>query len=61
MTQQEIELTRDVDAIQIPSGDQISLPAGTKVMITQALGGTYTIATQSGLARIRAELEVTPH
>lgn len=52
---EEIELTRDVDAIQIPSGDLVHLPVGTKVMITQALGGTYTVATQSGLARIKAE------
>ncbi len=52
-TQDEIELTREVEAIQIPSGNLISLPAGTKVMITQALGGTYTVATQAqGLARI---------
>lgn len=52
---EEIETTREVEAIQIPSGDMIRLPAGTKVMITQALGGTYTVATQSGLARIKAE------
>lgn len=55
MTHTEIDLTRDVEAIQIPSGEEIHLPAGTKVMITQALGGTYTIATQSGLARIKSE------
>ncbi|MDF1812744.1 MAG: putative Fe-S cluster assembly protein SufT [Verrucomicrobiales bacterium] len=55
MTHTEIELTRDVDAIQIPSGDEINLPAGTRVMITQALGGTYTVATSSGLARVKAE------
>lgn len=52
---EEIELTREVEAIQIPSGDLIRLPIGMKVMITQALGGTYTVATQSGLARIKAE------
>ncbi|MEM9283842.1 MAG: putative Fe-S cluster assembly protein SufT [Verrucomicrobiota bacterium] len=52
---EELELTRDVEAIQIPSGDSILLPQGTKVMITQALGGTFTVATQSGLARIKAE------
>ena len=52
---EELELTRDVEAIQIPSGDPIHLPTGTKVMITQALGGTYTVATQSGLARIKSE------
>ena len=56
-THEEIELTREVEAIQIPSGNLVSLPAGTKVMITQALGGTYTVATQTGmgLARISKE------
>ena len=52
---EEITLTREVEAIQIPSGDLVSLPVGTKVMITQALGGTYTVATPHGLARIKAE------
>ena len=52
MQTDEIELSREVQAIQIPSGDKITLPAGTKVMVTQALGGTYTVATEVGLARI---------
>jgi probable FeS assembly SUF system protein SufT len=51
----EIELKRQVEAIQIPSGDAIELPAGTKVIITQSLGGTYTVATNQGLARISAK------
>jgi probable FeS assembly SUF system protein SufT len=49
---QEIVLKRDTDAIQIPSGNPLQLPAGTKVMVTQSLGGTYTVATPGGLARI---------
>lgn len=49
---QDITLTREVDAIQIPSGDTITLPSGTPVVITQSLGGTYTVATSAGLARI---------
>ena len=49
---EEIALTREVTAIQIPSGDSITLPAGTPVVITQTLGGTYTVATSAGLARI---------
>jgi len=53
-TNQEIELTRDVEAIQIPSGETITLPGGSKVMIQQSLGGTYTVATQTGLARVSA-------
>lgn len=52
---EEITLSREVEAIQIPSGDVITIPSGTKVMITQALGGTYTVATPHGLARIKAE------
>lgn len=50
----EIELSREVEAIQIPSGDTIVLPAGTRVIITQSLGGSYTVATDHGLARISA-------
>jgi len=45
-------LTRHVTAVQIPSGDEVELPEGARVMITQALGGTYTVATDHGLARI---------
>jgi probable FeS assembly SUF system protein SufT len=51
---EEIKLSREVNAIQIPSGDALSLPAGTAVFITQRLGGTYTVATSQGLARISA-------
>jgi probable FeS assembly SUF system protein SufT len=53
--QTEIITTREVNAVQIPSGDPFTLPAGTAVIITQTLGGSYTVATQSGLARISSE------
>jgi probable FeS assembly SUF system protein SufT len=49
-----LELKREVDAVQIPSGDLIKLPQGLKVIITQSLGGAYTVATDFGLARISA-------
>ncbi|HWB58160.1 MAG TPA: putative Fe-S cluster assembly protein SufT [Chthoniobacteraceae bacterium] len=48
----EFKLTRDCEAIQIPSGEKITLPAGTQGAITQSLGGSYTVATPTGLARI---------
>lgn len=48
----DITLLREVEAIQIPSGDTIRLPQGTRVVITQSLGGTHTVATDHGLARI---------
>ena len=48
----EFTLSRDVEAIQIPSGQKFTLEAGTKGVITQTLGGSYTIATSYGLSRI---------
>jgi probable FeS assembly SUF system protein SufT len=51
----EIKLTREVTAVQIPSGDSMTLPADTAVFITQRLGGTYTVATSQGLARISSQ------
>jgi probable FeS assembly SUF system protein SufT len=48
----ETTLTRDCEAVRIPSGEACTLPAGTQVFITQALGGSYTVATDQGLARI---------
>lgn len=48
----EITLSRECDAVQIPSGHPIVLPAGMSVVITQSLGGTFTVATPGGLARI---------
>ena len=48
----EITLSRDVEAIQIPAGTTITLPAGMTVVITQSLGGSYTVASPTGLSRI---------
>lgn len=46
--QDEIELSRDCEAIQIPQGDTVTLTAGTRVTLTQSLGGSYTVATEAG-------------
>ncbi len=51
----ERTLVREVDAIQIPAGNAIKLPAGMTVYITQSLGGSYTVATEFGLVRITEE------
>jgi probable FeS assembly SUF system protein SufT len=48
-------LVRDCSATRIPSGEVITLEKGTSVFITQALGGSYTVATDQGLARIADE------
>src|ERR1700730_4328254 len=48
----EFKLSRDVEAIEIPSGRKLTLEKGTQGVITQTLGGSYTIATSYGLSRI---------
>jgi len=48
----EFTLSRDCEAIQIPSGQKTTIPAGTQGVITQSLGGSYTIATYQGLGRV---------
>jgi probable FeS assembly SUF system protein SufT len=48
-------LLRDCAATRIPSGETITLLKGTPVYITQALGGSYTVSTDFGLARISDE------
>jgi probable FeS assembly SUF system protein SufT len=52
-----LSLTRDVDAVQIPSGTPCTLPAGTQVHIHQELGGTFTVVAPShgGLFRIQGK------
>jgi probable FeS assembly SUF system protein SufT len=52
-----ITLSRDIEAIQIPSGLTKKLQKGTPVIITQALGGTYTVVVEhsAGLFRVLAQ------
>ena len=45
---EEVVLERDVDVTAIPYGDRISLQKGHPVIITQALGGSYTLVTMQG-------------
>lgn len=47
-----VELTRDCEAVQIPVGNTVTLPAGTSVDVAQTLGGTYTVHAMGGLFRI---------
>ncbi len=52
-TNEPIILSRDCEAIQIPSGEKVMLPAGSRVTVTQSLGGSYTVTTDQGyLVRI---------
>lgn len=53
MQQREtVTLRRDCEGILIPSGDRITLKKGQEVIITQALGGSYSVIVMGNLARI---------
>lgn len=52
MTNLQLVLSRDVIATLVPAGDQVTLQKGTLVSISQALGGTATVRTPSGLFRV---------
>lgn len=47
-TGERIELKRDCNAIEIPSGVERPLPAGSLVRISQMLGSSYTVITEIG-------------
>lgn len=51
-TNEPISLSRDVTAIIIPAGEQITLREGTSGFITQALGGSFTVYVEGNLFRI---------
>ena len=62
-----IELARDCEATVIPGGEKVTLAQGDMVVLTQALGGSFTVRTDDGaLVRIAAGdagalgLEATP-
>jgi len=49
-----VQLARDVEAVQIPAGHQVTLEKGWDVTVTQSLGGSYTVQVPmlGGLFRI---------
>lgn len=47
-----VALRRDCDAVLIPAGTLVTLPAGQQVTITQALGGSYTCYVEGSLVRV---------
>ena len=51
-TNEPFSLSRDVSAIIIPVGEQLTLRAGTDGFITQALGGSFTVYVEGNLFRI---------
>lgn len=49
------ELARETTVTVIPAGHQETLSAGTKVTISQALGGTVTLRADTGLYRLASK------
>ena len=47
-----VTFSRDCDAVLIPAGDKVTLPAGTYGFVTQALGGSFTVYVEGNLFRI---------
>jgi Predicted metal-sulfur cluster biosynthetic enzyme len=50
-----VTLSRDCEAVLIPAGNTITLPAGTLGQITQALGGSFTVYVNGNLVRIAGQ------
>ncbi|HYR28876.1 MAG TPA: putative Fe-S cluster assembly protein SufT [Thermoanaerobaculia bacterium] len=46
---EEVTFSRNAEAIMIPSGEKVLVPAGAQATITQSLGGAYTLITDRGL------------
>ena len=57
MSTEQVELSRDCEAVQIPAGHPVTLPKGTVAIITQSLGGTFTLQVPAygGLFRLSGQ------
>jgi len=51
-TNEPFSLSRDVTAIIIPAGEELTLREGTTGFITQALGGSFTVYVEGNLFRV---------
>jgi probable FeS assembly SUF system protein SufT len=47
-----VTFSRDCEAVLIPVGEEVTLPAGSYGFVTQALGGSFTIYIEGNLFRI---------
>ena len=47
-----VRFERDCEAVLVPQGESVTLPAGSVGYITQALGGSWTVFVEGNLMRI---------
>lgn len=52
MRETSVEVQREVEATLIPSGVKVKLQPGSRVLVTQALGNSYTVYVNGNLVRI---------
>ncbi|HTZ99836.1 MAG TPA: putative Fe-S cluster assembly protein SufT [Candidatus Aquilonibacter sp.] len=52
---QSITLSRDCDAMEIPSGEPLKLPAGLVARVMQFAGSSYTVTSSHGMFRVDAK------
>ena len=51
-TSQPCQFARDCPVVMIPSGDEVTMPAGSVGYITQTLGGSFTVFVDGNLFRV---------
>lgn len=52
MERRIVTTTRECPARLVPTGDEISIPAGAFITLTQSLGGSFTVVIEGNMARI---------
>lgn len=52
MQRRIVTTQRECSARLVPTGDPITIPAGTFVTLTQSLGGTFTVVLEGNMARV---------
>ena len=55
LSSEPFTLLRDCDAVMVPQGETVRLPAGQIGYITQALGGSFTVYVEGNLFRIAGD------
>src|SRR3954470_15642829 len=55
LSSEPFTLERDCQAVMVPQGETVTLPAGQIGYITQALGGSFTVYIEGNLFRIAGD------
>lgn len=52
LSSEPFTLARDCEAVMVPQGETVTLPAGQSGYITQALGGSFSVYVEGNLFRV---------